>query len=515
MPRGRSVLISSTSFRLSTVSAETLEGAKKWACPPATPYSVLRLSSPREKRDSYYHRLRPVNQTPSNCFIIAVPSKLPRSPSSTTREKMFANNGASLPYFESRDDAENLPEGRSDGPTGPHTSVIVRPNGLLEEMGPQGPPASMGCYPTTPTASYYSGTPGYPSPYSMNFPFLFTHDWPFQFPHGDGTTSPSLSHHLPSPILGNPAIANRLNPLGSQLHSSAGRHGLHDFSVSSSPMGQYNPKKSGRRPRELSEEMEDEDQDKRIKRRQRNKEAAARCRQRRLDLMTSLQEQVDRYRSDNDRKTAEIRVIRSKMDQMESFLRNHDCKMTTAEREAALPKFGGQLPSFSATSSSHPNPPPAISTTSAPMQRHEYQPPRFTPSLGNIKRPLSSSQLPLPARTENGLLEPDAKIIKLEVDPPLNQMNHTEDVERPSALPLANESAPVAPLTTPSRMYNTVPTFNDNFALPSSLFSSGPMDVSGDFLAQNTGLTPSGQPQMSFVNTPTPMHTADADLRPL
>ncbi|VDM94609.1 unnamed protein product [Onchocerca ochengi] len=52
-------------------------------------------------------------------------------------------------------------------------------------------------------------------------------------------------------------------------------------------------KRGGRRPKEYEEydhvTLSEEERDKRDKRRLRNKEAAARCRQRRLDLMGSLQ----------------------------------------------------------------------------------------------------------------------------------------------------------------------------------------------------------------------------------
>ena len=50
--------------------------------------------------------------------------------------------------------------------------------------------------------------------------------------------------------------------------------------------------------------------EKRLKRRQRNKEAAARYRQRRLDLMQTLQEQVNQERERNNQKEKEIAAIR-------------------------------------------------------------------------------------------------------------------------------------------------------------------------------------------------------------
>ncbi|CAJ0569555.1 unnamed protein product, partial [Mesorhabditis spiculigera] len=45
------------------------------------------------------------------------------------------------------------------------------------------------------------------------------------------------------------------------------------------------------------------------KRRQRNKEAAARCRQRRLELMHTLQEQVDKQKDENRKKDNQIKEL--------------------------------------------------------------------------------------------------------------------------------------------------------------------------------------------------------------
>jgi len=66
---------------------------------------------------------------------------------------------------------------------------------------------------------------------------------------------------------------------------------------------------------------------KKVKRRQRNKEAAARCRQRRLDMMNSLAGQVDQLTADNERKQAEIDRLREQKVQLEFALRNHHCHM--------------------------------------------------------------------------------------------------------------------------------------------------------------------------------------------
>uniref|UniRef100_A0A0R3S6W2 BZIP domain-containing protein n=1 Tax=Elaeophora elaphi TaxID=1147741 RepID=A0A0R3S6W2_9BILA len=79
-------------------------------------------------------------------------------------------------------------------------------------------------------------------------------------------------------------------------------------------------KRGGRRPKEYEEydhvTLSEEERDKRDKRRLRNKEAAARCRQRRLDLMGSLQNQVNQLKEENkmkDAKIAELQLLPSSM----------------------------------------------------------------------------------------------------------------------------------------------------------------------------------------------------------
>ncbi|CAJ0567999.1 unnamed protein product, partial [Mesorhabditis spiculigera] len=78
--------------------------------------------------------------------------------------------------------------------------------------------------------------------------------------------------------------------------------------------------------------MEDEDYDKKLKRRQRNKEAAARCRQRRLELMHTLQEQVDKQKDENRKKDNQIKELKSQITDLQRFLQTHDCKMTPEQR---------------------------------------------------------------------------------------------------------------------------------------------------------------------------------------
>jgi hypothetical protein len=60
-------------------------------------------------------------------------------------------------------------------------------------------------------------------------------------------------------------------------------------------------------------------------RRQRNKEAAARCRKRRLDQTLGLQDEVDRWESSSSDLREEIRSLESKKGELEGMLNEHRC----------------------------------------------------------------------------------------------------------------------------------------------------------------------------------------------
>ncbi|VDO44085.1 unnamed protein product [Haemonchus placei] len=399
----------------------------------------------------------------------------------------------------------------------------------------------------------------------------------------DSSCSSTLAPPLTSPI-GNPAIGNRLNPLAQPGFGYP--RGPLQYDLNPQYMGGAR-KSGGRRPKEFEmgpkfaslsglweyvrmlaitpswlgllvfkrfkQEIEDQDElDKRIKRRQRNKEAAARCRQRRLDLMTNLQEQVDKFKAENEKKEMEIRAMKSQMEQMHSFLRSHDCKMSVEEREA-LPLLN--MPSIRSTM-----PPIMNGITSNPHPITDY---RTNVAEVNRKRVLPAPQLP--AHSDASFLEPDMKCPKIEKDVSLADLN-AETISRPNhinfdMIGLGNTNIPLSTptnitYTTGTTPYTTAGTYSTGFPGCSGFLSSGLAGravptlristvpgifwgagtthdcgnwsmklrclrteggggVNNDFLNDSTGLTPCTQPNPIFVNTPTPLQTSEADLRAL
>ncbi|VDM59387.1 unnamed protein product [Angiostrongylus costaricensis] len=275
----------------------------------------------------------------------------------------------------------------------------------------------------------------------------------------DSSCSSTLAPPLTSPI-GNPAIGNRLNPLATPGFGYQ-RGPLH-YELNPQYMGGAR-KTGGRRPKEfeMGPEIEDQEElDKKIKRRQRNKEAAARCRQRRLDLMNNLQE----------------------MAQMEGFLRSHDCKMSVEEREALL-----NIPSIRTAM------PPIMNNgiNTSPHSISDYRPNIVE---ANRKRVLPAPQLP--AHSDSNFLEPDVKCPKIEKDVSLADLNG-DTISRPNHInfDIIGLGSTHLSLSTPSNITYTT--------------------VNNDFLNDSTGLTPCTQPNPIFVSTPTPLQTSEADLRSL
>uniref|UniRef100_A0A1I7XFN2 BZIP domain-containing protein n=1 Tax=Heterorhabditis bacteriophora TaxID=37862 RepID=A0A1I7XFN2_HETBA len=361
----------------------------------------------------------------------------------------------------------------------------------------------------------------------------------------ESSCSSALGPSLQSPILGNAAIGTRLNPLAQPSFGAYTRPQIpYDFNAPGAQFMGGAKKSGGRRPREiemissylyreieggsmvhhgryqpllrtcfqtnilLQGDLDDQDEmEKKLKRRQRNKEAAARCRQRRLDLMSNLQDQVDKYKHENERKGEEIQALKLKMETMERFLRTHDCKMSTDER-ASL--FNTPL-SMTRTLPPHIE---GISSLSVPVSDYQPQSDRV-----DRKRTLPAPQLP---PTADDMLEPDIKQPKIESDRDKNlaQLNGVESIpHRPSTLDFDGQGMRVShtiPLSsTPSNFGYQNSTFNSTG--PSYTLNSFGSNMGGDmFLNQSTGLTPSGHPSMSFVtSTATPLQNSDADLRAL
>uniref|UniRef100_A0A158P8Z0 Putative FOS (B-Zip transcription factor) homolog family member n=2 Tax=Angiostrongylus cantonensis TaxID=6313 RepID=A0A158P8Z0_ANGCA len=314
----------------------------------------------------------------------------------------------------------------------------------------------------------------------------------------DSSCSSTLAPPLTSPI-GNPAIGNRLNPLATPGFGYQ-RGPLH-YELNPQYMGGAR-KTGGRRPKEfeMGPEIEDQEElDKKIKRRQRNKEAAARCRQRRLDLMNNLQEQVDKCKAENEKKEMEIRALKTQMAQMEGFLRSHDCKMSVEEREALL-----NIPSIRTAM------PPIMNNgiNTSPHSISDYRPNIVEASR---KRVLPAPQLP--AHSDSNFLEPDVKCPKIEKDVSLADLNG-DTISRPNHInfDIIGLGSTHLSLSTPSNI--TYTTGTTPYTTAGSYNASFP-GLNNDFLNDSTGLTPCTQPNPIFVSTPTPLQTSEADLRSL
>ena len=84
---------------------------------------------------------------------------------------------------------------------------------------------------------------------------------------------------------------------------------------------------------EAEAEVGAEDSDKRILRRERNKQAAARCRKRRMDLTFSLQEEVDIWEEKVRSLKEELSELETQKRGLEAILRRHStsCKVIKSE----------------------------------------------------------------------------------------------------------------------------------------------------------------------------------------
>ena len=81
--------------------------------------------------------------------------------------------------------------------------------------------------------------------------------------------------------------------------------------------------KSTRRPNPADATLPPEELEKKLLRRQRNKEAAARCRKRRLDQTMTLQEEVDCWEERSAELREEIRALEEKKGQLQALLTEH------------------------------------------------------------------------------------------------------------------------------------------------------------------------------------------------
>ncbi|CAJ0950252.1 unnamed protein product, partial [Mesorhabditis belari] len=259
-------------------------------------------------------------------------------------------------------------------------------------------------------------------------------------------------------------------------------------------------------------EMEDEDYDKKLKRRQRNKEAAARCRQRRLELMQTLQDQVDKQRDDNRKKDVQIKDLRNQINDLHRFLQNHDCKMSPEQRQAhmniSIPNTSQNIPPPSSSPQTHPIQSTAVSTNALsnahsggpllPPQTHMTQPMKArnistkVPSYGASLQLVSSDRKrPLPHADVFA-----AKLPKPEQTLAQLNMNGTEDLARPDRLfdmPSTNASVGSSSstvLVTPSQGLGSTP-YQPNNSLSGITFGNIPYTPGASNLLDGpTGITP-------------------------
>ena len=85
---------------------------------------------------------------------------------------------------------------------------------------------------------------------------------------------------------------------------------------------------SGRKPTNSKEaELSPEEETKRKQRRERNKEAAARCRKRRVEQTSKLEEETHDLQRKKEVLNKEIAFLKHQSDQLLGILHNHDCKL--------------------------------------------------------------------------------------------------------------------------------------------------------------------------------------------
>jgi hypothetical protein len=95
---------------------------------------------------------------------------------------------------------------------------------------------------------------------------------------------------------------------------------------------------------QVNRQLTSEEMQKKMRRRERNKDAAARCRQRRLDQMQILQKQVDELRQSNDHKSKMIDELKQTKEQYEHLLAKHGCKIQLPEyQQFVLPSTTSQV----------------------------------------------------------------------------------------------------------------------------------------------------------------------------
>uniref|UniRef100_A0A0N5AUP3 BZIP domain-containing protein n=1 Tax=Syphacia muris TaxID=451379 RepID=A0A0N5AUP3_9BILA len=286
-------------------------------------------------------------------------------------------------------------------------------------------------------------------------------------------------------------------------------------------------KRGGRRPKECEEfdiALSEEEKDKRDKRRLRNKEAAARCRQRRLDLMGSLQAQVDSLKAENkdkDLKINQLQILVSitlasfaplvfpflKKAELLEVIRKHRCVLPDSLRQSLDAELSNTCvpcsTAYEEVTTDLPFLPPTTITPSTLICSRKRPVSEIVSDFRSNNEQLASTTLPL----NSGSVDVTAKgnvVIKQESsiksDPTLFDVNGRdhpdEELKRPTSL---DESLSIA-----NANFNNNNTSGITITTPSTLTGEYPAN-SISLMDGRTGLTPMPNSLTQFTGAITPL----------
>lgn len=267
-------------------------------------------------------------------------------------------------------------------------------------------------------------------------------------------------------------------------------------------------KRGGRRPKECEDiALSEEEKDKRDKRRLRNKEAAARCRQRRLDLMGSLQAQVDSLKAENKDKDLKINQLQILKAELLEVIRKHRCVLPDSLRQSLDAELSNTCvpcsTAYEEVTTDLPFLPPTTITPSTLICSRKRPVSEIVSDFRSNNEQLASTTLPL----NSGSVDVTAKgnvVIKQESsiksDPTLFDVNGRdhpdEELKRPTSL---DESLSIA-----NANFNNNNTSGITITTPSTLTGEYPAN-SISLMDGRTGLTPMPNSLTQFTGAITPL----------
>jgi len=169
---------------------------------------------------------------------------------------------------------------------------------------------------------------------SMNMPVLCQYNpySPIQAPSIQSLASPSnafVNSPAPSNYSASP-VNSPQQPYPSEdfLHygyrqAMLSRHNMYSQAIPQS--GYYYGDYSGKR-RKRDDELSPQEYEKRRLRRERNKQAALRCRTRRRERIDALEQETNEIEEDNRKVENEISQLRKQMDDLSNILQQHQCE---------------------------------------------------------------------------------------------------------------------------------------------------------------------------------------------